>query len=90
MKDTAQFHKSAQFMIQNGWETEEKAKGALQGSQAVLNRKHFNRTATDMVILANPALGEITDQAVRTQVQRRTNTHFGNKQLPAISEKENC
>ena len=74
--DKSRFQASTQFMLQNGWNDEQKAKRALQGSQRVLNEKHFGRPATDMVILANPELGDINDQSVRTKVQRKTIGYF--------------
>jgi len=75
-EDNKMFDSAKTFMIRSGC-PEDKAAASLRGSQPIINQKHFGgQSATTMVLLANPHLGDVNNQDARALVQKKTIPHF--------------
>jgi hypothetical protein len=71
------FRAGKQFLVDKCGYPEQKATQKLRGAQRTLNKIHFGTSATNMVCMANPQLGNINDRAVRDRVQKSTISHWG-------------
>ena len=71
------FRAGKQFLVDECGYPEQKATHSLRGAQRTLNKILFGTSATNMVCMANPQLGDINDRAVRDRVQKRTISHWG-------------